>query len=118
MAAARNVIANTVCTFVLAAAASWRRERSGSRPMPLSSQCWPGRAHRDCLVLQFTATAVVYAGAKLPLSRGAAPLLSFATAMVAAAVAFVASVAVSGDLRHSVVSFVRRAYCTRAVLAR
>lgn len=88
------------------------------------------RAHRDtlagyalpwlwgCVVLQFTATTAVFALAKILLPQGASPLLTFATAMVAGGIAFAASVAVSGDLRHSVASFIRRAFFSRPALAR
>jgi O-antigen/teichoic acid export membrane protein len=80
------------------------------------------RAHRDalagyglpwlwhCVVPQFAATAAVYAGTKALLPQASAPLLVAAAAIVAAGLGFVASVALSGDLRHSVISFIRRTF--------
>jgi O-antigen/teichoic acid export membrane protein len=88
------------------------------------------RAHREalagyawpwlwaCVVPQFTMIAAVYAGARALLPQPSAPALSIAAAVLAAGFGFLAAVAVSGDLRHSVVSFVKRAILARAVLAR
>jgi hypothetical protein len=78
------------------------------------------RAHRDalaryawpwvwaCVIPQFTVTAAVYAMTKAVLPQASSPVVVAAVAVVAAGVGFAVSVAVSGDLRHSVVSFIRR----------
>ena len=87
-------------------------------------------AHRDalagyalpwlwaCVVPQFTASAAVYAVARLLLPQASSPMLAVAVGIVAACFGFIAAVGVSGDLRHSVVSFIRRAFAGRAALAR
>jgi O-antigen/teichoic acid export membrane protein len=88
------------------------------------------RAHRDalagftwpwlgaCLLPQFAASAAVYTGARALLPQTSVPMLAVAVGVLAAGVAFAAAVAASGDLRHSVISFVRRALVARAALAR
>jgi O-antigen/teichoic acid export membrane protein len=63
-----------------------------------------------CLVPQFAATAAVYAGCKALLPEASSPYLVAAVAIVAAGIGFVLSIAVSGDLRHSVISFIRRSF--------
>jgi len=80
------------------------------------------RAHRDgiagyawpwlwgCVIPQFTVTAVIFAAAKALLPQASSLPVTVATAVIAAGFAFAASVAVSGDLRHSVFSFVRRSF--------
>jgi O-antigen/teichoic acid export membrane protein len=88
------------------------------------------RAHRDalagyalpwlwaCVVPQFSASAAVYAIARLALPQASSPMLAVAVGIVAAGFGFIAVIGVSGDLRHSVVSFIRRAFVARAALAR
>ena len=80
------------------------------------------RAHRDgnagyawpwlwgCVIPQFMVTAVIFAVAKALLPQAASLPVTVATAVIAAGFAFAMSVAVSGDLRHSVFSFVRRSF--------
>jgi O-antigen/teichoic acid export membrane protein len=80
------------------------------------------RAHRDalagygwpwlwnCLILQFAATGAVYACVKALLPPASSPLLVAVAAVVAAGLGLVASVGVSADLRHSVISFIRRSF--------
>lgn len=87
-------------------------------------------AHRDglagfgwpwlwgCVVPQFTAIAAVYAVTKALLPQPHTPALVIAAAVLAAGVGFLTAVAASGDLRHSVLSFIRRAVFARAVLTR
>lgn len=63
-----------------------------------------------CLIPQSAVTALIYAVTKAMLPQTASPLVVAAAAIVAAGFGFIASVAVSGDLRHSVISFVRRSF--------
>jgi O-antigen/teichoic acid export membrane protein len=71
-----------------------------------------------CVVSQFAVTAAADAIGRLLLPPASPLLASVTVAGLAASVGFAVSVAVSGDLRHSVVSFIRRALPTRAVPAR
>lgn len=71
-----------------------------------------------CVVAQFTVTAGADVLGRLLLPPASPLLVSFGVACLAACIGFAASVAVSGDLRHSVVSFIRRALLPRTVPAR
>ena len=80
------------------------------------------RAHRDgiagyawgwawnCVIPQFAVTGAVYAVALAALPQASSPLLVVAAAVIAAGLAFLVSIAVSSELRHSVISFVRRSF--------
>ena len=85
------------------------------------------RAHRDgiagyawgwawnCVIPQFAVTGAVYAVTKAALPQASSPLLVVAAAVIAAGLGFAASIAVSGELRHSVISFVRRSFFSAGV---
>ena len=72
----------------------------------------------SCLAPQFIAIAAAFAVARALLPQPSAPMLVAAVAALAAGIGFIAAVAASGDLRHSVVSFIRRAFIAYAVPVR
>ncbi|MBI3703490.1 MAG: oligosaccharide flippase family protein [Rhizobiales bacterium] len=82
----------------------------------LAGYAWPWLA--TCVAPQLAASAAVYSIAKFLLPQNGPPMLAVSVAVVAAGVGFIAAVAASSDMRHSVASFIRRAYSSRAALAR
>jgi O-antigen/teichoic acid export membrane protein len=64
----------------------------------------------DCVIPQFAVTAGIYATTKAVLPATSSLVVVVAAVIVAAGVGLLASVAVSGDLRHSVASFLRRSF--------
>lgn len=74
----------------------------------LAGIAWPWL--RSCVIPQCAVTAAVYAATRAALPQASEPLIVVAAAVVAAGLGFAASVAVSGELRHSVASFIRRSF--------
>lgn len=87
------------------------------------------RAHRDalaglawpwlwaCVIPQVAAAAAVFAMTKAMLPQTNSPVIIAGIVAVAGGIGLAASVAVSGDLRHSVISFIRRSFSSAAVVS-